>query len=80
MATPIPNASDSPASGNHISASGKTTLVLLLVFAVFFLLAGVTNINDALVAKFKAMFQLSNFEANLVIEMKMGELLSNACI
>ena len=66
MATPIPNASDTQASGNYISAGGKTTLVLLLVFAVFFLLAGVTNINDALVAKFKAMFQLSNFEANLV--------------
>ena len=66
MAAPIPNASDTPASGSYNSAGGKTTLVLLLVFAVFFLLAGVTNINDALVAKFKAMFQLSNFEANLV--------------
>lgn len=66
MAAPIQNASNAEASANYSSAGGKTTLVLLLVFAVFFLLAGVTNINDALVAKFKAMFQLSNFEANLV--------------
>lgn len=52
-------------SGNH--ATGKNvTLVLCLVFAVFFILAGVTNINDALVAKFKGMFQLSNAEAGLV--------------
>jgi FHS family L-fucose permease-like MFS transporter len=40
--------------------------VLLLVFAVFFLLGGVTNINDLLVGKFKPMFQLSHAQANLV--------------
>lgn len=52
-------------NGNH--ATGKNvTLVLCLVFAVFFILAGVTNINDALVVKFKGMFQLSNAEASLV--------------
>lgn len=52
-------------SGNN--ATGKNvTLVLCLVFAVFFILAGVTNINDALVAKFKGMFQLTNAEAGLV--------------
>jgi len=49
------------------NVTGKNvTLVLCLVFAVFFILAGVTNINDALVAKFKGMFQLSNSEAGLV--------------
>ena len=57
--------SGSATGGSYIT--GKTaTLVLCLVFAVFFILAGVTNINDALVAKFKTMFQLSNTEANLV--------------
>ncbi|NJM50848.1 MAG: sugar MFS transporter [Sphingomonadales bacterium] len=64
MAAPI--AGGGNASGSYQSASGKTTLVLCLVFAVFFLLAGVTNINDALVKKFQNMFQLSNFEAALV--------------
>ncbi|PKB14613.1 FHS family L-fucose permease-like MFS transporter [Novosphingobium kunmingense] len=47
------------------STSGTTT-VLLLVFAVFFILGGVTNINDLLVGKFRPMFQLSHAEANLV--------------
>lgn len=52
-------------SGNNVTGK-NVTLVLCLVFAVFFILAGVTNINDALVAKFKGMFQLSNAEAGLV--------------
>ncbi len=54
-------------SSGGTNVTGKNvTLVLCLVFAVFFILAGVTNINDALVAKFKGMFQLSNAEAGLV--------------
>lgn len=52
-------------SSNHVIGK-NVTLVLCLVFSVFFILAGVTNINDALVAKFKGMFQLSNAEAGLV--------------
>ncbi len=48
------------------SAGGSTKIVLLLAFAVFFLLGGVTNINDLLVGKFKPMFQLSHAQANLV--------------
>lgn len=47
---------------DHVAASR----VLGLVFAVFFLLGGITNINDLLVAKFKDMFELSHFAANLV--------------
>ena len=47
-------------------AGANTTTVLLLVFAVFFILGGVTNINDLLVGKFKPMFQLSHAQANLV--------------
>jgi MFS transporter, FHS family, L-fucose permease len=48
------------------SAGGKAGIVLALAFAVFFLLGGVTNINDLLVGKFKPMFHLSHTQANLV--------------
>lgn len=48
------------------SAGGKAGIVLALAFAVFFLLGGVTNINDLLVGKFKPMFHLSHAQANLV--------------
>ncbi|MCZ8320875.1 MAG: sugar MFS transporter [Novosphingobium sp.] len=67
MAGPI-KASSSGSTGN-ISATppkGSTLTVLMLVFAVFFILGGVTNINDLLVGKFKPMFQLSHAQANLV--------------
>ena len=62
MAAPIMGSS---ASGNAASGTNTRT-VLLLVFAVFFILGGVTNINDLLVGKFKPMFQLSHAQANLV--------------
>lgn len=59
-----------PITGSGQAGGGKTdggtTIVLLLAFAVFFILGGVTNINDLLVGKFKPMFQLSHAEANLV--------------
>jgi MFS transporter, FHS family, L-fucose permease len=44
----------------------NTRNVLLLVFAVFFILGGVTNINDVLIPKLKGLYQLNNFQANLV--------------
>lgn len=47
-------------------SSGGTRIVLILAFAVFFLLGGVTNINDLLVGKFKPMFHLTHAQANLV--------------
>ena len=62
MAAPITGSS--AASGG--SSGGKTGIVLALAFAVFFLLGGVTNINDLLVGKFKPMFHLSHTEANFV--------------
>lgn len=62
MAAPI---TGSNASGNA-SSGGKTGIVLALAFAVFFLLGGVTNINDLLVGKFKPMFHLSHTQANFV--------------
>ena len=62
MAAPIMG---STAQGGGASG-GKTGIVLALAFAVFFLLGGVTNINDLLVGKFKPMFHLSHTEANFV--------------
>lgn len=55
------NAADQPGRGG-----GSTLIVLVLAFAVFFLLGGVTNINDLLVGKFKSMFHLTHAQANLV--------------
>ncbi|MEN9682995.1 MAG: hypothetical protein RLZZ427_746 [Pseudomonadota bacterium] len=63
MAAPITASSTPSGSGQ---SNGNTRTVLLLVFAVFFLLGGVTNINDLLVGKFKPMFQLTHAQANLV--------------
>ena len=57
-----------PASG-LATASGEgrhTRGVLFLVFAVFFILGGVTNVNDVLIPKLKGLFELSHFQANLV--------------
>lgn len=62
MAAPITGSS---AAGGG-SSGGKTGIVLALAFAVFFLLGGVTNINDLLVGKFKPMFHLSHTQANFV--------------
>jgi len=62
MAAPI---TGSAASGTA-QPGGKTGIVLALAFAVFFILGGVTNINDLLVGKFKPMFHLSHAQANLV--------------
>jgi len=47
-------------------SNGKSTVLLALMFAVFFLLGGVTNINDVLIPKLKGLFELSHFQANLV--------------
>ncbi|MFN3515580.1 MAG: sugar MFS transporter [Novosphingobium sp.] len=63
MAAPITGSGQAGGSGK---TDGGTTIVLLLAFAVFFILGGVTNINDLLVGKFKPMFQLSHAQANLV--------------
>lgn len=63
MAAPIMGSSTNSSGG---ASGGKTGIVLALAFAVFFLLGGVTNINDLLVGKFKPMFHLSHAEANTV--------------
>lgn len=59
-----------PGSGAAASGGGKldknARSVLLLTFAVFFILGGVTNINDVLIPKLKGLYELSHFQANLV--------------
>jgi MFS transporter, FHS family, L-fucose permease len=59
-----------PSSAAMVSGDGSvnrnTRSVLLLTFAVFFILGGVTNINDVLIPKLKGLYQLSHFQANLV--------------
>lgn len=52
--------------GGSSEVSGNARSVLLLTFAVFFILGGVTNINDVLIPKLKGLYQLSHFQANLV--------------
>ncbi len=47
------------------SSSGALP-VMLLVFAVFFLFGGITNLNDVLVPKLKGLFTLNNTQAMLV--------------
>ena len=64
LAPNVATSTDSnPAAGK---SGGSTRVVLILAFAVFFLLGGVTNINDLLVGKFKPMFHLTHAQANLV--------------
>ncbi|MEQ1688709.1 MAG: MFS transporter, partial [Sphingopyxis sp.] len=63
MAAPVPN---SAPTGSASAIKGNALPLLILVVAVFFLLGGVTNINDVLIPKLKGLFSLSNFEANLV--------------
>jgi MFS transporter, FHS family, L-fucose permease len=51
----------------HKSASnGKVRIVLMLVFAVFFILGGVTNIIDVVLPKLKGLFELTHFQANWI--------------
>jgi FHS family L-fucose permease-like MFS transporter len=64
MASPIPGTTVEPA-GRAVTGDGAKK-VLLLVFAVFFILGGVTNINDILIPKLQGLYQLSHFQANLV--------------
>jgi MFS transporter, FHS family, L-fucose permease len=52
--------SDNAAKGGNVRG------VLLLVFAVFFILGGVTNIIDVIMPKLKGLFELSHFQANWI--------------
>jgi MFS transporter, FHS family, L-fucose permease len=48
------------------ASDGKTKGVLLLVFAVFFILGGVTNIIDVVLPKLKGLYQLNHMQANFI--------------
>jgi len=47
-------------------AGANVRQLQFLVVAVFFLFGGITNINDVLIPKLKALYQLSHMQANLV--------------
>lgn len=53
-------------SGGSAESNGNVRAVLLLVFAVFFILGGVTNIIDVVMPKLKGLFELSHFQANWI--------------
>lgn len=54
-------------AGNaNASTGGNVRAVLLLVFAVFFILGGVTNIIDVVLPKLKGLFDLTHFQANWI--------------
>lgn len=64
MASPVINA---PAGSDGRGGRMTDNLpVFLLACAVFFLLGGITNMNDSLVAKFKSLFSLNYADAMLV--------------
>lgn len=65
MAAPIPGTVASEGCAGS-APRGNVTGVLILIFAVFFILGGVTNINDVLIPKLRGLFQLNNFQGNLV--------------
>lgn len=64
MAAPITGVT-APATAAPPPARGTLPL-FLLILSVFFILGGVTNINDVLIPKLRELFTLSNFEGNLV--------------
>ncbi len=62
IATNTRNISSGPSPSN----SRSVTMVLALVFAVFFILGGVTNIIDVVLPKLKGLFDLTHFQANWI--------------
>jgi MFS transporter, FHS family, L-fucose permease len=64
MAAPMTGAT--PTGGASGATDGKTRSVLLLVFAVFFILGGVTNIIDVILPKLKGLYDLNHTQANLI--------------
>ncbi len=64
MAGPMP--ASTPTSAHTGAQRGNSRMLFLLILSVFFILGGVTNINDVLIPKLKQLFTLSYFESNLV--------------
>jgi MFS transporter, FHS family, L-fucose permease len=51
---------------HRTASNGSVRIVLMLVFAVFFILGGVTNIIDVVLPKLKGLFELTHFQANWI--------------
>lgn len=66
MAAPVPGVAPPATANGGTAPRGNVFGVLVLIFAVFFILGGVTNINDVLIPKLRGLYQLSNLEGNLV--------------
>lgn len=66
MAAPVPGIAPPATASGGTAPRGNVFGVLVLIFAVFFILGGVTNINDVLIPKLRGLYQLSNLEGNLV--------------
>ena len=64
--TPISNDGNVTGSSPQGSAGGGSAMLFALILSVFFILGGVTNINDVLIPKLKGLFSLSHFQGNLV--------------
>lgn len=62
MVAPVTGA----AAPSGATGGGNVRAVLLLVFAVFFILGGVTNIIDVVLPKLKGLFDLTHFQANWI--------------
>lgn len=62
MAAPAPV----PSHDAKQTIGGNTLPLIILVFAVFFLFGGITNVADTLVSKLKGLFSLSYTQAMLV--------------
>lgn len=62
MAAPTPL----PSHDAKQTIGGNTLPLIILVFAVFFLFGGITNVADTLVSKLKGLFSLSYTQAMLV--------------
>jgi MFS transporter, FHS family, L-fucose permease len=60
-----PSRHTNPDNGGR-ATDGNVRAILLLVFAVFFILGGVTNIIDVVMPKLKGLFELSHFQANWI--------------
>jgi MFS transporter, FHS family, L-fucose permease len=60
-----PSGSVQPAVQSTASKN-SVRIVLALVFAVFFILGGVTNIIDVVLPKLKGLFELTHFQANWI--------------
>jgi FHS family L-fucose permease-like MFS transporter len=68
MALTVRQTNDRPSSAptGETAVASQTLGLLILVFAVFFLFGGITNLNDVLIPKLKSLYSLNYTQALLV--------------